>query len=228
MISRKKGWTRLALPSDVPPCKLFMKRLLAFLIPFYTIAASAQAGNTSFHIPNRPLPERRVNDLVHLLLPDQQAKLEAALEKLDRARDVEAVLMIVKATGQDDLRGYAEAAIEKWGIGKEKGDRGLLWVLDISSKKIYIGIGQGLRSRLSEETCMRIINQDIVPAFEEQHYYEGLDHAIQGLGIVLIPLHELQRYADAYDRLHRNILIGILILTFGSGIVLSFTGKKRS
>src|SRR5690242_17831216 len=140
-----------------------MKRSVLFLLLLGCMIA-ARAGIT---VPNRPLPEHLVNDFAQVLLPEQQQRLEEKLQEYLRSAKIELVVAVMEATGQEDLRDYSDAMMKKWKIGAGVNGRGLLLLVDMQSKKVFVGIGEGLKQQLIEETCMRIIRHDIVPAFQK-------------------------------------------------------------
>jgi uncharacterized protein len=127
--------------------------------------------------PERPQPPRIVNDFAGLLSNEEEQRLEQKLVQFDRQTSSQIAIVTL-----DDLRGYPidEYAFrlgEKWGIGMEEKDNGILMLISPERQKITIATGYGLEGAVPDATAQRIIDKEIAPNFRKGNYYQGLDQA---------------------------------------------------
>jgi uncharacterized protein len=66
---------------------------------------------------------------------------------------------------------------KKLGNGQKNKNNGILILLSKSDRKVDIEIGYGLESFITDYDSKRIIDEIIVPAFQNGNYYNGLDNA---------------------------------------------------
>jgi uncharacterized protein len=95
---------------------------------------------------------------------------------------------------------------------------------DDSQGKVSIEQGYGLEGAIPDITCAEIIDNEIIPAFKNENYYEGLDKATT----VLMALARGEYPADKYGKPKKNdyssyvpfiiiIIIFIIIMFMRSG-----------
>ncbi|MDP3011956.1 MAG: TPM domain-containing protein, partial [Candidatus Hydromicrobium sp.] len=87
----------------------------------------------------------------------------------------------------DSLQGiteeeYAVRLLEKWGIGKEKEDNGILILIctegEVGNRPLKIEVGYGLEGVITDLEAGDIVNDIIIPNFQKDDYYAGLNNAI--------------------------------------------------
>ncbi len=198
-----------------------MRRIAClFLLLFVTRLSVAQPDTP---VPPRPVPSRFVNDFPHVLSSAQAEDMEKKLSDYEKSDGREIVVIIMDSTGEGNAA-YAGQILDSWKIGESDNGKGMVLLVDMKYKKVTTAISPGLRETLSNATCLRIINQDIVPAFEQQQYYKGLDLAINSLKIVMIPPSVLQN--PPRSRSHRLLLEVVVILILVTGYFYFFIYRK--
>lgn len=133
-------------------------------------------------IPERPKPQRLVNDYTGTLKPTEAQQLEDKLLLFNDSTSTQITVVIV-----NDLNGYApsEYATEignKWGVGQKGFDNGAVILIKpktrTSKGEAYIAIGYGLEGVIPDATGKRIVESTMIPHFKENNYYKGIDEAV--------------------------------------------------
>lgn len=129
----------------------------------------------------RPNPPRLVTDEAGVLSAEEKATLEHKLVALDDSSSNQIAVVLIKTTGDYAIEDYATKLFREWGIGNKKTNNGILIIAAIDDRKVRIEIGYGLEGAIPDVTASEIYRNDIVPAFREQHYYAGIDKAVDDL-----------------------------------------------
>lgn len=147
-----------------------VKHFLTFFLLCCFIGASAQD-----RFPDKPSPERLVNDFADILSHGQERKLERKLVAYDDSTSTQITVVIVDTTGREDIDLYAAELAEEWGVGQKGKDNGLIILVAYKDREMSIQTGYGIESTLTDALAKRIIEQDILPFFKNDDYYKGLD-----------------------------------------------------
>jgi uncharacterized protein len=129
----------------------------------------------------RPNPPRLVTDEAGVLSAEEKATLESKLVALDDNSSNQIAVVLIKTTGDYAIEDYATKLFREWGIGNKKTNNGVLIIAAIDDRKVKIEVGYGLEGAIPDIAASEIYRNDIVPAFREQHYYEGIDKAVDDL-----------------------------------------------
>jgi len=187
--------------------------LLCILLPF--VAAVSSFAD----IPDRPSPQRLVNDFASLFSTSQKASLENMLVAFDDSTSNQIVVVTVKDLDGEDPNWYAAQLGRKWGVGDSYSDNGVVILIKpkqgLSSGQVAIQVGYGLEGAIPDIYCSRIIRDEMIPAFKSGDYYSGVRGAVQTImdlasGEISEPREEPIDWAD----LIFTILIIALILWF--------------
>lgn len=138
-------------------------------------------------LPSPKSPPRLYNNFstVQLLSPSEEAEIEEQLEKFEAETSNEIAIIVV-----DDLKGYEpwEYAVEigeKWGVGKEKEDNGIVLLIKPTKtdggRKTFIAVGRGLEGAIPDLTTNEIIENEILPNFKQDNYFQGIKQAVDVL-----------------------------------------------
>ncbi len=140
-------------------------------------------------IPEKPSPERLYNNLSKEMpdfLDASQAKaLEDRLVQFAESTSNQIVVVVV-----DDLSGfepwdYATRLGDKWGIGHQKEDNGIVLLIKPTGgkgeRKTFIATGRGLEGAIPDYTCSEIVDNELLPNFKNGDYYSGIIAALDVL-----------------------------------------------
>ena len=194
-----------------------LRSLLALLL-WLSVGLAARAQD----IPPPPTPARLVNDLAHVMQPQEADALEQKLVTYNDSTTSQIAVVTVPSLGGNDIADYAQKLYESWGIGGKKNNNGILVLVAVQEHQARIQTGYGLEGAVPDALAKRIISNVFVPAFRQNQYYAGLDRGTDQL-IALARGEYKADPADAQSRGRRDrsgsgpglwIIIGILVLFF--------------
>ena len=126
-----------------------------------------------------PLPEltRPVNDFAGVIDPASAAAMDAMVRQLQRATgDVVVVATVPTVEPYGDVREYANKLFENHGrgIGDKEKKNGLLILLALKERKVWIEVGYGLEEWIPDGFAGETSREYMVPAFRNGQYGAGL------------------------------------------------------
>jgi uncharacterized protein len=135
------------------------------------------------HAELASIPElsSRVTDLTQTLSAAEQAQLEQKLAAFEAQKGSQIALLIVPTTQPEDIAQYSIRVVEKWKIGREKIDDGLLLLVAKDDRKMRIEVGYGLEGAVPDLYAKRIISEIISPKFKQGDFHGGLDAGLNSL-----------------------------------------------
>lgn len=205
------------------------KKPILLLLALWTALCWLTAGiSQAQELPEPMQPARLVNDFAGMLSPQQRDALEQKLDGFDRETSTQIAVVTV-----DDLQGlapsdYAQRLFDKWGVGGRGKDNGVLVLVKPKRGnergEVFIATGYGLEGAVPDALAGRIVDYDILPAFRQGRYYEGLDKGTS----TLMELSRGEYTADQYLQRNRKGggWLGIL-LPFGLIFLLSLLLGRR-
>lgn len=153
-----------------------MKKIIA-LVALMAICWQAFAQK----VPERPQPQQLVNDLVGILSADQKAALESKLVAYDDSTSNQVVVVIVATTNDYDPVDYAVKLGRAWGVGNKEFNNGVVLLVAKDDHKVFIAPGYGLEGALPDITCKAIVDNEILPNFRSNDFYQGIDKGTTAL-----------------------------------------------
>lgn len=162
----------------------YLKRTsnLAIFIFFWASFVCAQ-----FQIPDIPKKQTSVYDdtSVNLLSNTQEKALEQKLIRYSDSTSTQIVIAIISTTKGEDINFLGAQWGQKWGIGQDKKDNGILLLVAKDDRKIAISTGYGVEGSLTDLMCKRIIENVILPQFRQSNFYNGLNKGTDAIFQVL-------------------------------------------
>jgi uncharacterized protein len=149
--------------------------LKAFTFLLLAVAISPRASLAAFVVPEKPAGF--VSDFAGMMSSEEVSALETKLADFNATTTIEIAVVTVKSLNGDTIENAAQKIFDIWKIGKAKVDNGALVLVSLEDRKARIQTGYGLEGALTDIQSSQIINEDIVPAFKEGKYYEGLNSA---------------------------------------------------
>lgn len=139
----------------------------------------------SQNLPERPSPQRLVNDFAGVLNQDEVNSLEQKLVAFNDSTSTQIAIVTVPTLMGYDKGDFAQRLAEKWGIGQKGLNNGVLILVKPktadSNGQVFIAQGYGLEGVIPDITCAEIVDRDILPSFREGNYYGGLLNAANTL-----------------------------------------------
>ena len=156
------------------------------------VQSSAQSVDADKLILNSP-----VIDQANILNPQEKQRLEAQLRSIYQQGLAQAAVVIVPTTNGVPIFDYALKVAEKWQLGNKDIDDGLLMVVAVNDRDMYILTGYGLEGVLPDSAVNHIIREDITPLFKQNNYGAGILAGVGALQTRLTADPEVLARADA-------------------------------
>lgn len=148
----------------------------ASLILFLLLVTAA--GVQAIDIPKL---QARVTDLAGLLTPEQTAGLEEKLRQFEATDSTQVAVLIIPSLEGEVLEDFSERVATAWRLGQKGRDNGALLFVAMKERKVRIEVGYGLEPTLTDIRSRHIIQNEILPAFRQQRYYEGIDAGVTAI-----------------------------------------------
>lgn len=149
---------------------MIAKTLLGFIV--FVILAGAPAY--AQELPELTTP---VNDFANVIDPASEQRMETIIRSLQQATgDVVAVATVDTFAPYGDLREYANKLFENRGrgIGQRGKDNGLLIVLAVRDRQVWVEVGYDLEQFITDGFSGETSRQVMAPEFRSGNYGAGL------------------------------------------------------
>lgn len=192
----------------------------------------------AFDVPAMTGP---VVDQVGLLNPQTKAMLSENLQRTFNNQGPQIQVLIVKSLNGESLEGVAIEVFDKWKLGTEKGDNGILFLIAPNEKRLRIEVGRGLEGDIPDAYAKRIVSDIVTPFFKTGEFDMGVT---QGVAAIMhySKAGELQGEATVQSRGERKaggnrlggkivggivFILWILLFMFNPGLALAllFAGR---
>ena len=179
--------------------------LLLLFIGFLSLAGYGQG------IPEPMSPPRLVNDFAGILNPDAVTALERRLVTFNDSTSTQITVVVVKSLNGYDVCDLAQRIGQKWGAGQKGKNNGVVILvkpkLDNEKGQACIQTGYGLEAVLPDITCKRIFENEMLPSFQANNYYEGINKAVN----TIISITKGEFSADQYNKRTKSKPYGMLV-----------------
>ncbi len=182
-------------------------------------------------IPEPMSPPRLVNDFSGLLSTQEQQALETELRAYHDSTSTQIYVVIVNSFNGYDKAQFAYEIGEKWGVGQKGKDNGA--VLLVKPKvgnergEVFIATGYGLEGALPDAICRRIIEQNIIPYFRENQYFNGIQSGINQMIDYLSGEYKADAKDDG-DGLGGSTILLIIIIVIILVVVFSSSDNNNN
>jgi uncharacterized protein len=161
-----------------------------------------------------------VNDFARILTNSQVNTLERALQTFNDSTSNQIVVVLVNNLGGADKAQYAYELGEKWGVGQQRFDNGVVVLIKPKTERergeAFIATGYGMEGVLPDVICRRIVDEQMIPRFRESDYYGGIVAALE----VIVPLAKGE-YSEKLNR--RGGVLGGIAVSFVMILIIFLT-----
>lgn len=152
-----------------------------------TLLSGPLSAMTVDEVPNIHLKDARqyVTDPSAILSTAARDSINLMLGQLEKGSGIEAAVVMLPSIGNDDIFDFAHNLFRKWGIGKKKENNGLLVLFVMDQHKVRFTTGYGLEGTLTDALSKRIQMNEMVPAFKEGKWDEGMVKGVRATVAIL-------------------------------------------
>jgi uncharacterized protein len=190
----------------------FQVYLMAICLCTTTSIVAQLAGQECF-----PKKENKlVYDDANLLSDGEESMLESMLVSFaDSTSNQITVVLVPDLCGMDKAQ-FAIELGESWGVGQAKEDNGIIMLVKPktpeSKGEIFIAVGRGLEGAIPDITAKQIIDNECIPAFKNQSYYDGIYAGTRILMDLARGEYNSDEYAAKHTKRKKKGGVGIAIL----------------
>ena len=204
-------------------------RIKGFILCLLLVLGISMPGRAD--IPDRPEPQRLVNDYAGLFSEAQKAELERMLVEFDDSTSNQLTVVTVSDLEGYDVGDYAVRLGLKWGVGSKDFNNGIVVLVkpkdEDSRGRVSIKVGYGLEGILPDITCSRIIENDMIPHFRDNDYYGGVRDAC-----ITLMKYAKGEISVKRDRSHEEdlitLMLKLLVFMFILYIIVRVIGKSSN
>ncbi|MFW5663670.1 MAG: TPM domain-containing protein [bacterium] len=165
-------------------------------------------------LPPEPSSSRLVNDYENLLTASQAASLENKLSEYARVHQTQIAVVITNNLYGLEIADFSTRIGTEWGIGQAGFENGVVITVAPEERDVFIAVGYGLEAVIPDITAKRIIENEILPAFRNDNYYQGLDNATSVVMQLASGEFPASEYAPQEDVPAGAILFPLLMIFF--------------
>jgi len=176
-------------------------------------------GTLLAQLPQKPSPPKAYNDYSteQLLSHEAAENIEKTLVEFEKSTSNAIVVIVV-----DDLQGmaiedYADNLGEEWGVGDEKKDNGIVFLIKPfgeGKREATLRIGRGLEAVIPDITCRDIIDYEFIPNMKENNPEEAIQASIKVLKALSIKEYNHKDYEKEHELgwMGLLIIVGVIML----------------
>ncbi len=139
---------------------------MALLICLPSMAIAAQIDVVPF--------KNYVNDYAGTVNDSTEAQLNTLLKQLESKTGAQIAVVVIDSTEGVPPSDYAVEFGQKWGVGKKEKDNGVVFLVAVKDRKVFIATGYGVEPILPDGKVGRIRDQVILPHFRKGNMEAGI------------------------------------------------------
>lgn len=128
-----------------------------------------------------PSTGRIVTDNADMLSDMEEKQLTRMLRYYADSTSTQIVMVILPDLGGQDIAAYATELGQKWGVGQQGKDNGVVVLVSRDDRQVFIATGFGLEGAITDAEASRIIRYVVTPNFRNGAFYDGLAGAADAL-----------------------------------------------
>ena len=122
-----------------------------------------------------------VVDLAGVLKQGERQTIAQSLLRFKQQYGPQIQVLIIPELEDETIETFSIKVVDKWQLGSEKKDDGVLLLIAINDRRMRIEVGQGLEGDLPDALAGRIIRNGITPYFKKNQISSGI---YLGLGLI--------------------------------------------
>ncbi|GGI56919.1 TPM domain-containing protein [Winogradskyella haliclonae] len=189
-----------------------MKKGWKFIVSISILFFSFITAEAQYQIPETPEFQTSVYDYINLFSTSEKNALEQKLVRYSDTTSTQIVIITIPSTEGENINYLGAQWGQKWGIGQEKEDNGVLILLAKNDRKIAINTGYGVEHLLTDAMSKRIIDRDIIPYFKRNDYYGGLNRGADAIFEVLTGEYQGSRQSSSNNEFPFGLLFFLFII----------------
>jgi len=157
------------------------RRAAGLALAMFALVTPLVAPPAAAEVRLPPPGDRSVHDLASVIRPEDAATMERWHKALFDASGVAIVVVTVADLEGEQIDDFATRVGAEWGVGRKGEDRGIVVVLSLAPRRIYIATGYGVEGFLPDGRVGALIDREVMPVLRAGDLSRGLVQASAGL-----------------------------------------------
>ncbi len=120
-----------------------------------------------------PEPVGYVNDFADIIEQDYEDQINTIAIDLEEKTTAELSVVTIDSLEGKTIEEYAFGLFNSWGIGKKDINNGILFLVSLKELSFRIEVGLGLESVITNDIAKNILDEIVMPRFQEGEYGLG-------------------------------------------------------
>jgi len=130
---------------------------------------------------NVPDYKNWVNDFANVIDDQTEATLNQRISEFEQKTSNEIAVVTIPSLVDESLEGFSIKLAEKWKVGKEDKDNGIILLFAIKEKKVRLEVGYGLEGVINDAKAGRILDDYVVAFRNEGNYTKAAESGVEGI-----------------------------------------------
>ncbi len=126
----------------------------------------------------KPIKSATLNSYVsnqdNILSDSVYALLNVKLDSLEKRTTAQVVVVALKNTADMDARDVSMELFKKWKVGQKESNNGLILVLIVDRREVFIRTGYGLEGAITDAKSTQIVTEIMAPYFSKGEWDKGM------------------------------------------------------
>jgi uncharacterized protein len=202
-----------------------MKRILTFSLLVVLIIPALRAQE----FPEPMNPPRLVNDFTNLFDPSFSSDLEQKLLDFNNKTSTQIYVVTVPTLNGYEPNQYTTTLAERWKVGVKGKDNGVMILVKPKTAEekgeVYIAVGYGLESVLTDIQAHEIIDIEVIPQFKAGNFAGGINSAVNIIMKITSGEFTAEQYIQKNQPKKGNSIVGLIIMIVLFSVI--FGGRSR-
>ena len=156
-----------------------------------------------------PNPKNFANDFANVLSDETEDYINLTSKALNENDGTEIVVVTVESLEGNSIEDYAFDLFNKWGIGDDEENKGILILLSTSDRAIRVEIGDGMEGIFNDAKVGRMIDSSAIPHLKNNDFDSGLKDLFESFITVI---GNPEAYNDENEEELSDVIISIIII----------------
>lgn len=166
-----------------------MKYTVLLFMVLSALAVNAQQSTTATpptfqwqKTSHFPKPVGFVNDFENILDSAEEKLLTQRIQQHEQKTTNQiAIVTVASISPYTDFFPFCVELSNNWGVGVKSKNNGITIIFSKALKKVRITVGKGLETTLTDDACLHIVEDIMIPAFKNEQYGIGLQKGLEAV-----------------------------------------------
>jgi uncharacterized protein len=154
-----------------------MKKQIKQLAVLTLLMIFGISGLQAQDLPVPSKPSGWVNDYANVFSKTEVQNLSQKLNVFQYNHSTQIFIVTINKNNGYPVSTLGPIIGEEWGVGQDGKDNGILLLLDMEARDVFITTGYGVEEYIPDAIAKRIVENELVPAFKQGDYYGGVNAA---------------------------------------------------